>query len=60
MKAHLITALCLVLAITFYTLDFEVGGALLLAAGVVAECVFWYRLFFRRRLAGNLDEGVAR
>jgi hypothetical protein len=45
---HLITGAFLLLAIGLYSLGAAGPATGLLVAGVVAEGVFWYRLFGRR------------
>jgi hypothetical protein len=49
MKRHLVTFLFLVIAIAFYSMGAVGPGTLLLFLGVIAEGVFWYRLFGRRK-----------
>ncbi len=47
MQRHLITLLCLAVAIALYIAGAVLPAAGLLILGIVAECVFWVRLFGR-------------
>lgn len=49
MKRHLVTVLFLALAITFYSLGAVGPGTALLVLGVLAEGIFWFRLFGGRK-----------
>lgn len=49
MKRHIVTAIIFILAIVFYSLGAARPATALLALGVVAELVFWYRVSGRGR-----------
>ena len=49
MRSRLITVACLGIAVIFYSIGFALPGTLFIAAGVVAEIVFWVRLLRGRR-----------
>ena len=46
MRRHIVTFLFLGLALVFYGLGAAGPATSFLALGFVAECVFWFRLFF--------------
>ena len=49
MRHHLVTFLFLVLAIACYALGAAGPGTVLIALGVLAEGVFWFRLWRGRK-----------
>ena len=51
MNRHMITVICLVLAVACYVAGAVLPGNLLIAAGLVLEMTFWYRL-----LTGGRDK----
>ena len=48
MKDHLVTFLFLLAALALYFLGLALPAALLVLLGMLAEMVFWVRLFSRR------------
>lgn len=49
MKYHLITVACLIGAVVCYAAGLKLGVLGFAAAGLVLECMFWFRLVKRRR-----------
>ncbi len=45
MQRHLITLLCLAIAIALYVAGATLAATGLLILGMLAECIFWLRLF---------------
>lgn len=50
---HLITIAILVAAIAVASAGYATGFAVLVAAGIILEGVFWYRLFKKRNLSSR-------
>ncbi|MFZ9053483.1 MAG: hypothetical protein ACO22K_10715 [Woeseiaceae bacterium] len=49
MKRHFITLGCLGCALVFYFVGFILPATMLLVLGMLAELMFWLRVFFSKR-----------
>ena len=54
MNKHLLTGLCLVLAVALYAVGLALPGSLFLILGALAEGTFWIRLF--RSIRGSRSD----